>query len=542
MNASIRLVSTELLKKGIFFFPLILVGVFAILKVIAPEFYGSINGEFGLVKNAQSLVCLIASVFALLVAVGFIKKGLRLYAALYALFAAGLFFVSMEEIGWALKIFNAPVPDYFKVHNIQSEVSLHNLPSVRWYVNEAYILLGFFCAFLWIIVPKRIKAIDPDTTGYLIPDRSLIGYFLPVFALYAYFVYLSGILVHLTGVNAFHIGFMNGPYIIDFIDQEPVEFLLTLGILIFVVRSKKRQAKQASFEVEKSARFVSSLFLYVLAIAIPFHFVHAFAERRLYPYDRLELGRLLYSQGKLDDAVEQYRLALRVDPVHAETYSNLGIVLMDLKKYQEADVCFLKAMKLSPSDASSEYNLGISLYRQGKVSDGAAHYTRALKTKPSLEKFIEFRPHDEVMLSQIGNSLAKQGKIQESLWFFSKALQVRLDYSTQYNLGSALLAAGKVDDAITHLAESLKLKSNNAPAHNNLANALVLKGNLDQALAHYSEALRMDPRLVDAHCNMGIVLKNQGKSKEAIEQFSEALRLDPKSEKARQNLKLLQKK
>jgi len=525
--------TTDALKKTVFFFPLALISLFVALKIIAPELYRSMNDETGLVKSAQSIACLIASAFALSIAAGFFKKGLRLYAALYAIFAACLFFVSMEEIGWALRIFHAQVPGYFRAHNIQQEVSLHNLPSMRWYVNEAYILVGFFCAFLWRVVPKKIKDADHAMTGYLIPEKVLMLYFIPVFVLYTYFVYVSGILVRLTGINAFHIGFMGGSYPIDFIDQEPAELLMALGFLAFTVLNKHRQAEQKNFEGQQSARLVSSLFLYILLITIPFHFAHAFTESRLYPYDRMEYGRLLYNQGKINGAIDQYILALRIDPVHAETYANMGIALMDLEKHKEADACYLKAMKLAPRDASTRYNLAISLYRQGKVQEASLHYLKALQTDPSLSRQIKFKSHDEVMLSRLGNALAQQGKIQESLWFFFKALQLRQDYSTRYNLGSALLAAGKVDAAIIQLTESLKLKPDNAFAHNNLANALARKGKLDEALTHYQEALRIKPDLVDAHCNMGVVLKQQGKRKEAIEQFSAALRLDPKSEKAR---------
>lgn len=507
MTTETLLAKKDLLKKCVFFFPLILAGVFIALKAIAPGLYSSVNDEGGLVKNAQSLICLTASAFALSTAAGFFRKGLRLYAALYAIFAAGLFFTGMEEIGWALRIFHMPVPDYFRIHNIQQEVSFHNLPSVRWYVNEAYILVGFFCAFLWLIVPKKVKAIDPSVTGYLIPDKMLMLYFLPVFVLYTYFVYVSGILIRLTGNNAFHIGFMNGPYVVNFIDQEPAELLMTLGFLIFAAVNKYRQSWRVSFESKKSARLVGSLILCILLITVPFHFAHAFAQNRLYPYDRMEYGRLLYHQGKLAEAVGQYMLALRIDPVHAETYGNLGIAFMDLKKYKEADACFLKVMELSPGDISSEYNLGISLYRQGKVPEAAGQYVKALQADPSLAKLIEFKPNDEVMFSRLGGVLLDRGKVRESLWFFSKALQLRQDYSTRYNLGSALLAAGKVDDAIIHLAESLKLKPDNALAHNNLANALARKGSLDQAIIHYKEALRIDPKFEIARKNLKLMQK-----------------------------------
>lgn len=529
----------ELYKKIIFFAPVALVFVFVFLKLWFGDAYRAMNQETGIIKGAQSLIYLISSIVAAFVAAGFFKRGPRLYGILYAAFSACLFFVAMEEIGWALRIFNAPVPAYFQTHNIQHEISLHNLPSVRWYVNEAYILLGFFCAFLWLIVPRKIKAIEPSVTGYFIPDRLLMLYFLPVLITYAYFVYLSGILVRLTGINAFHIGFSNGPYVMDFVDQEPAELLMALGFLGFTVMSGYRQAGQKIFDRQKSARFAASFFIYVLALAIPFHIVHAFAESRLYPYDRMEYGRLLYHNGKPDEAIRQYTLALSIDPRHAETYNNMGIALMDLGRYKEADACFLKALEFTTRDASVYYNFGISLYRQGKTGEAAAYYEKAFQVDPRLAQIVKFKPKDEVMLTKIGDALMSKGRAAEAVWFFSRAADLKPDHRTRYNLGCALLAAGKYDEAVTQLTESLRLRSDNAQAQNNLASALAQKGDLEGAIVHYEEAVRINPDLADAHVNMGIILKRQGRNREAFEQFSEALRIDPKYEKARRNLELL---
>ena len=54
-----------------------------------------------------------------------------------------------------------------------------------------------------------------------------------------------------------------------------------------------------------------------------------------------------------------------------------------------------------------------------------------------------------------------------------------------YNLGVALATQGKLDEAIAHYSEALRIRPNSPRAHNNLGVALATQGRLDEAIAHY---------------------------------------------------------
>jgi tetratricopeptide (TPR) repeat protein len=75
-------------------------------------------------------------------------------------------------------------------------------------------------------------------------------------------------------------------------------------------------------------------------------------------------------------------------------------------------------------------------------------------------------------------------------------------------------------------------------AHNNLGGKLLSCGKLQEAITHFSEALRIDPACVKAHYNMGIALTKQGKLDAAIEHYQEALRIAPNYALAHYNLGL----
>jgi hypothetical protein len=92
-------------------------------------------------------------------------------------------------------------------------------------------------------------------------------------------------------------------------------------------------------------------------------------------------------------------------------------------------------------------------------------------------------------------------------------------------LGTVLAGQGKMQEAIAHYGEALRIKPDYSEAHNNLGNALAVQGNIQEAIAHFTEALRINPDLAEAHKNFGVILLTQGKIQEAIGHFAEAVRL-----------------
>src|SRR5207302_4835099 len=105
-------------------------------------------------------------------------------------------------------------------------------------------------------------------------------------------------------------------------------------------------------------------------------------------------------------------------------------------------------------------------------------------------------------------------------------------------LGSVLRGQGRIDDAVGHLEEAVRLNTGLVETRFNLANALVARGDLNsrnRAIALYEGVLRqqsdaMDPRSnVDVHSNLGLALMAAGRLDEAIDRFRRASQLEPRS-------------
>jgi tetratricopeptide (TPR) repeat protein len=99
-----------------------------------------------------------------------------------------------------------------------------------------------------------------------------------------------------------------------------------------------------------------------------------------------------------------------------------------------------------------------------------------------------------------------------------------------HNLGRALAATGRLDEAIAHLETAVKGSPDNADFQQTLGQALMAKGRLTEALPHFETVSKINPGLADAHEFLGVCLCfARGDTAAALAEWREALRLTPDS-------------
>jgi tetratricopeptide (TPR) repeat protein len=230
------------------------------------------------------------------------------------------------------------------------------------------------------------------------------------------------------------------------------------------------------------------------------------------------LGTILFQKGRRQEAIECYHQAIRLNPGYADAHKNLGTALVKTGHFQEAIEPCEQALRLEPSDPDAHNNLGNALLHLGRLQEAIDHYQLAIKFKPD---------YTEAYFN-MGDALKEAGQYQQAIEFYKKAIQIKPGFPEAWNnLGAALLQTGRFQEAIKCIEHALRLKSNYSEAHNNLANALLNMGRLQDAIEHYENALRLNPEYPQARYNLGNALVRAGRPKEAIEQFQEALRLKP---------------
>jgi tetratricopeptide (TPR) repeat protein len=176
------------------------------------------------------------------------------------------------------------------------------------------------------------------------------------------------------------------------------------------------------------------------------------------------LGNALFRQGRTDDAIAQYREALRINPEYPEAHDDLATALLGEGKSEEAGAEFVEALRFNPLHADAVHNdLGIALFQQGRMEDAIAQYQEALRITPA---FLEAR-------NNLGNALLQQGRTEDAVTQYREALRLNpADANTCINLGSALLQEGQAGEGMARIQQALGLQPDNPAIQNKVAWAL----------------------------------------------------------------------
>lgn len=94
------------------------------------------------------------------------------------------------------------------------------------------------------------------------------------------------------------------------------------------------------------------------------------------------LGKLLADAGKKEEAERRYRLALEAKPDLVEAWTNLANLLSDEGKTDEAIAAYERALASDPGYAPALYNLGVALQEAGRLDEAAEVYGRAARAGP----------------------------------------------------------------------------------------------------------------------------------------------------------------
>lgn len=146
-------------------------------------------------------------------------------------------------------------------------------------------------------------------------------------------------------------------------------------------------------------------------------------------------------------------------------------------------------------------------------------------------------PGSAIARHNLGVALAAGGKLEEAAQRYRESLRLEPgNIFTLANLGNVLLRQGRLDEAARHYQAALRIEPSYADAHYNLGVTLYRGGNADGALEHFLAAVRLNPRHARAHNNLGAAFQGLGRMREAVEQYRVSLGLDPDNAEAHNNL------
>jgi serine/threonine-protein kinase len=234
------------------------------------------------------------------------------------------------------------------------------------------------------------------------------------------------------------------------------------------------------------------------------------------------------------DLGELKRLAerARAQGLPAVSLELLAVALRERGARTEAAVLLRHARGQHPTDFWIHFELGNSLHDpphpdQATVDEAVGCFWAA----------VALRPVSPPAHINLGLALQAKGRLDEANAEWLKAIDLDPTLATAHNnLGVALEDKGKVDEAIVEYDVAIELDPKLAVAHSNHGNALYAKGRLDEAIAEQQMAIDLDPKLALAHNNLGFALQAKGQLDKAIAEYHKAINLDPKLAQAHNNL------
>jgi Flp pilus assembly protein TadD/mono/diheme cytochrome c family protein len=184
----------------------------------------------------------------------------------------------------------------------------------------------------------------------------------------------------------------------------------------------------------------------------------AVMRRRLekYPGDfvaHANLGALLQSEGRLDDALAHLRTAVEARPDHPAARNNLATALMAAGRPDEARAALLELVRQSPEYLPARYNLATGLLAAGLPKEAAAHFAFVVDRSPA----------DAAAMRGLGSALAMGGQFEDAARVLTRSLAIDPDSpQAHYNLGLLSARAGRLAEAEAHFRRARELDPDDA--------------------------------------------------------------------------------
>ena len=123
---------------------------------------------------------------------------------------------------------------------------------------------------------------------------------------------------------------------------------------------------------------------------------------------RANLGSVLTSLGKPNEAVAEYRRALELNPQDATSAYDLSLLLLAQRQYEEARDRLSRVVELEPENAEAWSNLGVAQEMLGDRAAAAEAFGRAVNLNPS-------RPEPTFNLARVSLALGDTARAVAAL-------------------------------------------------------------------------------------------------------------------------------
>ena len=265
----------------------------------------------------------------------------------------------------------------------------------------------------------------------------------------------------------------------------------------------------------------------------------------------LEHGLERHRSGRLDEARQVYEQVLHQDSGNARALFLLGTLALQKRNYEAGESFIRRAIAADSSDASYHNNLGVILRETGRLEDALISYREAIELRPDyaeaycnfgialkelgrteeaispLERAVELAPEFGGAHSNLGNALHVLGRPDAAMRAYDQAVAVAPeDPSVRLNRAITRQDLGDLGGAQSDLREVIKVQPQHGEAWRLLSGLKRFTSAEDKDVMDMSQVLRAETiaesQALHLHFGLGKALADVGENSSAFEHFSRA--------------------
>jgi len=139
---------------------------------------------------------------------------------------------------------------------------------------------------------------------------------------------------------------------------------------------------------------------------------------------------------KWPEAIDAYKLAIRLDANYAPAYGGLGDAYLNSGNSEQALAAYKEQVRLAPNDPMAQYDLGYFYNAMGRYGEAFAPLVKATSLDPNFAEAYY----------GIGYAYLRGADFEKSISFLKSAIRLKPDYGdAHYGLGQAYARLGKVE-------------------------------------------------------------------------------------------------
>ncbi|MCE2557673.1 MAG: tetratricopeptide repeat protein [Acidobacteria bacterium] len=255
------------------------------------------------------------------------------------------------------------------------------------------------------------------------------------------------------------------------------------------------------------------------------------------------------------DGLTLFSHIVTLNPEARGAHLNLGIALLELGRFKEADGALRRALAINPRDLDANQNLAESMRKQGRYDEAAEQFRRVLQIDgnyalawaglgqtqydsgryeqaiDAVNRALSLNPDSPQIATfhfLLGRASREAGRLRTAEQSLLRAAELTPDETEALRaLATLYLRMGRLDDARAIAARAEQIKPGSPATLHTRAEVLRRQRRYDEAIAAYREALEIDSKSASVHAGLGLALFELQRHEEAIGSLERALTIDP---------------